>query len=430
MNAKRLNRLQNAAILLLTLSAVLIFASLPLFGALSDRSLLELVRDRLHNEYAAAEVGAATASPLVFPVRIVYTNDFACLGTGALTTLSDEFERAGTYLGEALGSADAPMAVSEQVFLVALRGRGLYFDLTAPLNAELFFGQLGVDAPAASIGSVRRILLAPASGSDATLYLQDGAGTYYRFSTAVNSDSLENFLASRSGSGAEFAFQLGAPYARLSPYTIVLTDPEPCRTLAAAALLSGGEETFLRRAGFNAHAENRFTESSGTVLVREASSALYLRPDGTVEYQGAEASIDSIYFIPAAVPGEPTLSEAASAAQTLATTLLQDLLGDATLYLAAAREADGRCEIFFDLLADGTPIRFADGSHALVVTTEGQSVTGFSLKARRYTLGEGTARLLPFPFSAAIAGGWNNAELLVAYVDAGGEDVPPTWIAE
>ena len=43
---------------------------------------------------------------------------------------------------------------------------------------------------------------------------------------------------------------------------------------------------------------------------------------------------------------------------------------------------------------------------------------------------EEAAQLLPFPFSAAIAGTWNNAELLVAYIDGGSDSVLPTWIAE
>lgn len=431
MSPKGLNRLQNLVILLLTVSAVFLFASLPMFGALSDRSLLELARDRVHRERGIEQAGAASATQLALPVRIVYTNDFARFGTDALTTLSDEFERAGAYLSEALGSVGAPTLVSESVFLNALRGKGLYFDLTAPLPTELFSDILGVTIAGPPVTNVRRILLTPLGGGEAALYLQDGAGTCCHFSTAVDSLALEDFLASQSGSGADFAFQLGTDYARLSPYTLVLSDPAPCRVLGASALLSsGGEETFLRRAGFNAHAENRFTESSGTVLVREASGALYLRPDGTVEFQGAEAAPDSIYFIPAAEPDAPTLSEAATAAQALASALVQDLLGDAALCLSAAQEADGRCELCFDLLSNGTPIRFADGSHALTITTEGQSVTGFRLKARRYALGEETAELLPVPFSAAIAGVWSDAELLIAYVDAGGEEVLPTWIAE
>ena len=158
---------------------------------------------------------------------------------------------------------------------------------------------------------------------------------------------------------------------------------------------------------------------------------MYLRPDGSVYFQGGEAAPDSLYFVPAAAEGAPTLVEAASAAQTLATRLLQDLLGDAALCLSEAQDdGNGRYSFAFDLMANGTPIRFSDGSHAVIVTIEGQHVAAFRIKARRYAVTEEPAPLLPFALSAAIARVWDGAELIVAYVDAGGETAEPAWIAE
>ena len=430
MSAKRVNRIQNLVIALLTLSALLLFANLPMFGTLSDQSLLALARDRIRRENLPAETDASGAAALAFPVRMVYTNGFARLGADAITTLSDEFEHAGTYLGEALGSAYDAELISEDAFLDALRGEGLYFDFTTALPSDILSGLLGVSVPEPELASVRRMLLSPAGAEGAPLYVQDGAGRHYRFSTAVSSTALVDFLDARSGNSADFAFLLGAAYEQLSPYTIILSDPAPRGTLTASNALSGNEGTFLRRAEFNAHTENRFTESSGTVIVREVSSALYLRPDGTVDYQGTAAAPDSIYFVAAAESGAPTLAEAAAAAQNLASTLLQDFLGDAALYLSDASADGERREISFDLMANGTPIRFSDGSHAVSVTIEGQRVTAFTLKTRSYTLTEDTALLLPFAQAAAIARVWDGAELIVAYVDTGAESVMPTWIAE
>ena len=296
---RRLNRIQNLAIVLLTLSAFLLFTNLPMFGALSDQSLLELARDRIRRENLPAETDASGAASLVFPVRMVYTNGFARLGADAITTLSDEFEHAGTYLGEALGSAYGAVSISEDAFLDALRSESLYFDFTTALPSDIVSGLLGVSVPEPELASVRRMLLSPAGAEGAPLYVQDGAGRHYRFSTAVSSTALVDFLDARSGNSADFAFLLGAAYEQLSPYTIILSDPAPRGTLTASNALSGNEDTFLRRAEFNAHTENRFTESSGTVIVREVSSALYLRPDGTVDYQGTAAAPDSIYFVAA-----------------------------------------------------------------------------------------------------------------------------------
>ncbi len=427
---KQTARLQNLAIVLLTLSTVFLTANLPLFGPLSDRSLLALARERLWQENTAPTAEVSDAPRFAFPVRMVYTNSFARLGADALTTLSDEFERAGTYLGEAIGSANGAVRISESDFLTALRGTGLYFDFTAELPTELLSQMLGISVSAPELSGVRRMLLCPAGENDATLYVQNGALLHYRFSTAVNSGALTDFLASQSGSSADFAFLLGDSYAQLSPYTLVFSDPPSRGTLSASNILSGGEDEFLHRAGFNTHAENRFTESSGTVIVRDVSSALYLRPDGTVDYQGSVVAPDSIYFVPAAQADKPTLVEAAAAAQKLATTLLQDELGDAALYLSGVHSEDERFEISFDLMAAGTPIRFMDGSHALTVTVEAQHISAFTLKTRCYALTEDPTLLLPAALSAAIARVWDGAELIVAYVDNGADRIFPAWIAE
>ncbi len=430
-NDRRVGRMQNFLIVLLAFSSVFLFASLPLFGPLSDQSLIELGQERLQRETAASGSGVSDASPLAFPVRIVYTNGFARFGSDGLTTLSDEFERAGTYLSEALGSANNEIPIGESIFLSALRGEGLYFDFTATLPSEILSGLLGVDMPQTGLSGVRRILLCPAGENDAVLYAQDGNGQYRRFSTAVSSPALVDFLSAQGGSSADFAFLLGAPYARLSPYTLVLSSSAQRSILNVSYTLAGGEDAFLKRAEFNTHAENRFTESSGSVIVREVSSTMYLRPDGVVDYQGGEVSPDSIYFVPTAAEGSATLAEAASAAQTLVAALLQDLSGDAAFYLSKTQdEGNGRYEIAFDLMANGTPIRFSDGSHAVVVTIEGQHVAAFTMKARRYTVTEESSPLLPFALSAAIARVWDGAELIVAYVDAGGETAEPVWIAE
>lgn len=427
--AARVNRLQNLVITCLALSLLFLVANLPLFGSLSDQSLMELARESARREPETVESQSARAS-LAFPVRMVYTNDFARLGADATTTLSGEFERAGTYLAEAIGSAGNGTLISGDVFLAALHGEGLYFDFTTALPVEILADLLGIDISEAEIVSVRRMLLSPKGDRSALLYLQDGAGQYRRFSTAVSSPALLEFLASRSGSSVDFAFLLGDAYAQLSPYTLIPSDSAPRRALAAANILPADEDAFLRRAEFNSHTENRFTESSGTVIVREVSSALYLHPDGTVTYQGGAAEPDSLYYVAAAEPGAPMLTEVAAAAQNLASTLLQDFLGDATLYLSGIQETAGRLEVTFDLMANGVPIRFSDGSHALSVVIEEQYIAEFSLKARRYSLTEDAPLLLPLAQAAAVARQWNGAELIVAYIDAGGETAAPAWIAE
>lgn len=428
--ARRMNRVQNVVIVLLTLTAMLMFASLPIFGPLSDRSLLSLARNGARLEKAESVPDAVEAPRLTIPVRMVYSNSFERLDSSALTTLSDEFESAGTFLGEAIGSAGSVSPVRETVFLSALRGEGLYFDFTFSLPSELLSEMLGVSLSELAPDTVRRALLSPTHMGDAMLYVQDGNGKFYLFSTAVNSAALTEYLASRSGENTDFAFMLGQDYSQLSPYTLVLKSPAPKNTLQSVNSLPGAEDGLLRRAGFSTHAENRFTEASGTVIVREIASTLYLRPDGSVDFLGGAAEPDSLYFVPSATPGAPTPAEAAVAAQRAAVTLLRDMLGDAELCLSGIQGSGERYEITFDPLANGAPIRLANGAHTAVVTINGQSVTAFSLKPRRYTLTEGQTLLLPFAQASAIARVMHGAELAVAYVDTLGEEVSPAWIAD
>lgn len=418
---------QNAAIVLLLLSAVMLFVNLPLFGELSDESLLELAQAQSRREVQPARATGGTQISL--PLRIVYTNGFARFGADAITTLSGDFERAGTYLSEAVGSAGTAEAVNVSAFLDAMRGEGLYFDFAAAVPADVLSAILGVTTPHTAPPDVKRILLS-AGGESVTLYTQDSAGRIYRCATAVSRELLSNFLTSQSGAAVDFAFLLDAPYTRLSPYTLIMNEPVQRAALDSADALSGSEDVLLRRAGFNVRAENRFTEASGTVIVREVSSTLYLNPDGTVEYQGAEASPDSPYYIPAAEAGMPTAAEAAQAAQTLASTLLEDISGSGVPYLSAMHPGSGGYEISFDMMAGGTPIYLADGSHAMTVTTTGQSITGFSLLARRYTFTDEAPPLLPAALSAAIARGWGGVELVTAYVDTLGERTAPEWVAQ
>lgn len=424
---RHVERTQNLIIFFLTLSALLIFANLPLFGTLADSSLVELARARWR-ESAVQTDSRNGEAPLALPVRIVCANGFTRTGTDALTTADSAFGGVGAYLGEALASAAGVAPVTEAEFLDALSGEGLYFDFAFALPPELLTGLWEPSTDVEVLSDLRRALLFPLD-EKTTLLLQNSAGQSFRFSTTVRGDNLSDFLAAYSGGNtAEFAFMLGGEYDDLSPYTLFLSEPAKYAMLSASNALSGNEDTLLRRAGFNAHTENRFTESSGTVIVREASSALYLHPDSSVSYLGDETANDSLYYVTAA-NGVPTLSEAAAAARRLADTLLQDLTGAAVLCLSGISANGGHIEICFDFLVNGTPLRFADGTHAGTVTIEGQVITAFTFRVRSYLRQERAPLLLPFAQAAAIARTFPNAELVVTYVDAGAEEALPTWIA-
>ena len=420
--AKLLDRLQNLAIAVLSLSFLFLLVQTPLFGDAGDTTIASTVRGWFTDRQTSAAEEPDSLTALTVPVRIVQTNDFIRSGLDALTTADDAFETVGSFLGE---------AVSENTFLSALDGSGLYFAFACDLPLEVLSARLGVQSPTARQLDVRRCLLGLDGEDTATLYLQDTKQGVYRFSTAVSAASVKDYLESQDDGNADFARSLGEGYTSLSPYTLVFDSVSVRRELSAANALSDyPSEELLRRAEFNPHTKDRYVESSGTEVVIEGQRKLYLHPDGMLSYSGGAAEDGSLFAVAAADAAHISRAELCAAARGLIGALTQSRIGDAALFLSGIASDDDGATVFFDYMAGGTPIRFADGSHAAEVRIEGQSITAFSLRLRRYTLTERDSLLLPLALSRAIAQRYPGCELTVAYIDSYGESVGASWIAD
>ena len=430
--AKRYDRLQNLTIAVLSLSFILLLVQTPLFGGGSGTTLSSAVRSWFADRQTTEEEDLGSLSTLAVPVRIVQTNDFIRSGTDALTTADDGFETVGSFLGEAIGSAHSVSSVSEDAFLAALDSSGIYFAFACGVPLEVLSARLGVQPPTTRQLDVYRCLLSVDGTDSAMLYLQDAeTRSVYRFSTAVSSSSVKEYLEAQEGGSVDFARSLGEEYASLSPYTLVFDSVSARAELSAANVLSDySSEELLRRAEFNPHTKDRYVESSGTEVVVEGQRKLYLHTDGTLSYSGGTAEEGSLFAVAAADAAHVSRAEFCTAARSLIGTLTQGRIGDAALFLSGIETDDAGAAVFFDYMVNGTPVRFADGVHAAEVRIEGQSITGFSLRLRRYTLTERESLLLPLTLSRAIARRYPGCELTVAYVDSYGESVSASWIAD
>lgn len=428
--AKRVDRAQNLSILLLCASFVLLLSQTQLFAGRGSDGLSSTVRGWFSDEEAPLTEDTAALTALSVPVRIVLTNEPLRSGLDALTTADTRFEAVGSLLGEAVGSAYGISAVSEEDFLAALDGSGVYLAFSSALPLEVLAARLGVAAPTTRQLDVHRCLLSLGSGENAVFYLQDPKNGCFRFSTAVRSDLLADYLTSQEGwPSVEFAFALGEEYAELSPYTLVPSAPSVRYELAAAnALGDYSTEELLRRAEFNPHA-NRYVESSGTTVAVEGERKLYLHPDGRLAYSGGRADEGSLFSVPAADAERPSRAEYCAAARSLLSSLVQGRTGDAALYLSGTDYDKDGCTVYFDYMVNGTPLRFADGSHAAEVRTEGRSITAFTLRLRRYTLTERSTALLPAALARVVAQRYPNGELTIAYIDPYGDAVNASWVA-
>ena len=103
--AKLLDRLQNLAIAVLSLSFLFLLVQTPLFGDAGDTTIASTVRGWFTDRQTSAAEEPDSLTALTVPVRIVQTNDFIRSGLDALTTADDAFETVGSFLGEAIGSA-------------------------------------------------------------------------------------------------------------------------------------------------------------------------------------------------------------------------------------------------------------------------------------------------------------------------------------
>ena len=197
--AKRIDRVQNLAILLLCASFVFLLSQTQLFAGREGGSLSSAVRGWFSGEEIPAAEDTAALTALSVPVRIVLTNELLRSGLDALTTTDDRFEAVGSLLGEAVGSAHSISTVSEADFLAALDGSGVYFEFSSALPLEVLAARLGVASPTTRQLNVHRCLLRIDSGENALFYLQDPQNGCFRFSTAVRSDLLSDYLETQEG---------------------------------------------------------------------------------------------------------------------------------------------------------------------------------------------------------------------------------------
>ena len=74
-NANSVRHLQNAAIAVLTVSAVFLLVQTPLVGDLAGKTPYELAQDWLTGDTSAETSVATDLTELALPVRVAFTNE-------------------------------------------------------------------------------------------------------------------------------------------------------------------------------------------------------------------------------------------------------------------------------------------------------------------------------------------------------------------
>lgn len=417
---KRRDFIQNITIAVLCVSAVLLFAQTQIYNLGINSSLFSFLSE--HDLQVAPVSPGQTDTLLTAPVRIAAASAFGRYGNVTLSTGDDAFEPLRGLLEQALASADDLTDSGQEEFLAALETTGMYYDFLSPLPLSVL-AELVRTAGEEAVSA--RYLVVSGVESGVTLYLWDGAQSYYRCGTSISPESLEQIVNQYELGNACFAFECEDPNAQAAAPQSLFLEETPTLPQLTISIPLADTDRLLTALDFNPNTQYRYMDAGGTEVVREGDRTLRIHTDGTITYAGG-SNLPS-----AAGSGEPpTVSEAVSTANSLLHSLLPADT-DAELYLESIRQAGETTTLCFGYQAGGIPIRFSDGTHAAEITMVDGIISNLTFRVRQYTM-EGTdSLLLPLRQALAIhASAHAGSELFIGYTDSGAGTINAGWLAE
>lgn len=421
MNKKKLiDLLQNAALITLSVTALLLLVRIPLLkGAMSGQ-----VRDLLTDaELAQRREFDLTES--VTAVHIAVTGDYEFGRYTRINAIADgsDFQQLAPLLREAVGSATTRTTVTETEFRSAMRSAGIYVDFTTLLPVSVVAAWLGEEFGGEEI--VRSVALTTAQET-ATLYFLCGDGTILRCESALTSSAVREVAGQFAPNGGRFAYE--SEYETLAPYTVLVREMDPVVQVNASLPAGYSAYNLLAALEFNPHTYARYVESGGTEVVLQSPHILRIGVDGTVRYNSSGEVTEDLYRI-TGTDAVPTAAEALHGACALAAALSGGT--DASpLSLDSVEKTEQGWIISFCYRVEGVRVRLGDERDALRVIITGDTITEFEYYCRSYAVTSEDCAILPASMAAAVAARHDNAELTVAYVDSGSGIISAHWFAE
>lgn len=411
--------IQNLTILILSVSAVLLMIETGLSSQETSSSYLST----LFSQGVPSSGNNGSAPKPSAPVQVAVTGTYGRYADLTLTTADDAFSSLGSLLCEALGSADNASTCSEEAFRASLGGTSVYYDFGTALPLSVLANLMG-SSEIKDEQTVRRLLLA-ASNSTVFLYLSNGS-EYSCCQTRIPLETLSQLVGHYQLGNASFAFDL-KDSAELAPYSLFLTGEQASYPILSASSVSNDSDALLKSFGMNPHTNSRYTESSGTEVIREGERTLRLQSNGSVFFQDNEKPT----ALQITSKGDtPTAVEAASGAYRLLSSLLDSSGSDASLCLRSAVLTGTVWSLQFDYQAGGVLIRQSDGLPSAEIVLNGTAVTSCSLRLRQYKLTEKDSLLLPLTQALAVAKSHAGTTLEIDYLDSGTGSVSATWLAD
>ena len=433
-------------------------------GMDKKRRAVELVKDGLILLLSCSAIWLSFQTPLSAPLRGLFreegtlsapgTGQESDLGSGALpmaiaanvpgsehlpegtegvrcglrydqAACQELFQRVAGPLMETLSSAGAPERISRSQWEAALTSDlGVCLDFQGEVPLPVLVGWLsgertGLDAV------VRRLALTVWEDGLDVSYRDERSGVYYRCRSQVaDSFSLVEALSGLTGNGAFFAFE-SELYQELDPDTLLLPDVPAPAVYTATNPMSGTQgalEELVRDLGFSLNSTSFY--STDEQVARSGDDSVRLSDRGVAQYEG------ETLFPVLRQGGAGELFDRVETCRQLALSALGPRCGEARLYLVSVEETPEGWEISFGYSLNGIPV-LTDLGYAARFLVEGERITQFSLYLRGYTAAGDSSLVLPSRQGAAAlaAQGLAGEELLLTYVDSGGDTLTAGWSA-
>lgn len=427
----KLDTLQNIAITVLTVTAVLLFLRTQLYTITPGGGALEML---FNGPTAPPDTSVTvTSTELRAPVRVAVSGDktYGRYASVTTTTADESFAPLKTFLQEALGSARSFSVSSETAFFAALDHPSVYYDFLEPLPLSALSGLVG-GTSGEEQRTARQLVLSAAEDDTVQLVLCGGDGSYYQCDTAISGSDLTGVVNLFELGSGYFAFDytvLSDHYSHIAPTSLFLETLPQLPVLSVSTNLPD-ESGLLEELGFNPHTNSRYTEANGTEVVVEGDHSVRFLPDGTIRYKGSDSEASEVELTVESVGDTPTLQEAASGVCDLLNRLLSSYPSDASLYLLDIQRSASGTTLYFDYQSGGIPIRQANGAPAAEVQLNGRRVSSLNLLLRQYTAGTDTSLLLPMKQTIAIAARQEGKELLIGYTDNGSDTSSAAWLLD
>ena len=273
--------------------------------------------------------------------------------------------------------------------------------------------------------TVRRLVLTVWEDGVDLYYRDEEDGGYYRCRSEVADPfSLAEALSGLTGNGAFYAFE-SELYQSLDPDTLFFAETPALAVYSAANPMSAGQETLqslVQDLGFSLSSTSFY--STDEQVARSGDDSVRLSDRGVAQYEG------ETLFPVLRQGGAGELFDRVETCRQLALSALGPRCGEARLYLVSVEETPEGWEISFGYSLNGIPV-LTDLGYAARFLVEGERITQFSLYLRGYTAaGDSSLVLPPRQGAAALAAqGLAGEELLLTYVDSGGDTLTAGWSA-